>query len=99
MGCYLDIAAGAYDLWIKSICMVPTLIDLLDSENSVLREMAAGALGNMAAEDLGDMTNEDDEVRERIRNNGAVPPLVRMLDSEVTHMTWFLLHQALTLIN
>ncbi|SAM08859.1 hypothetical protein [Absidia glauca] len=77
-----NIAAGAYDLWIKSICMVPTLIDLLDSENTVLREMAAGALGNMAAEDLGDMTNEDDEVRERIRNNGAVLPLVRMLDSE-----------------
>lgn len=81
-----DIAAGAYDLWAKSICMVPILIDLLDSDNVLLREMAAGALGNMAAEDLGDMTTEDDEVRERIRNNGAVLPLVRMLDSEVKHM-------------
>ncbi|KAI8081290.1 armadillo-type protein [Halteromyces radiatus] len=77
-----NIAAGAYDLWAKSICMVPYLITLLDSENNVLREMAAGALGNMAAEDLGDMTNEDDEVRARIRNNGAILPLVRMLDSE-----------------
>ncbi|KAI8329420.1 armadillo-type protein [Chlamydoabsidia padenii] len=77
-----NIAAGAYDLWLKSTCMVPTLIDLLDVEHSVLREMAAGALGNMAAEDLGDMTDEDDSVRERIRNNGAVPPLVRMLDSD-----------------
>ncbi|CAO3581389.1 unnamed protein product [Absidia cylindrospora] len=77
-----NIAAGPYDLWIKSISMVPYLINLLDSDNAILREMAAGALGNMAAEDLGDMTNEDDEVRARIRNNGAILPLVRMLDSE-----------------
>lgn len=81
---FLDIAAGSYNLWSKSTCSVPHLINLLDAENSVLREMSAGALGNMAAEDMGDMTEEDDEVRARIRNNGAIPPLVRMLDSEVT---------------
>lgn len=45
--------------------------------------MAAGALGNMAAEDLGDNTTEDDEVRTMIRNNGAVQPLVHMLDTSV----------------
>ncbi|ORZ10426.1 armadillo-type protein [Absidia repens] len=71
----MDIAAGPYDLWIKSISMVPYLINLLDSDNAILREMAAGALGNMAAEDLGDMTTEDDEVRARIRDNGAILPL------------------------
>lgn len=49
-----------------------------------LQEAAAGAIGNMAAEDLGDMTTEDDEVRETIRNNGAVQPLVRMLDTDVS---------------
>ncbi|KAI8342377.1 armadillo-type protein [Chlamydoabsidia padenii] len=77
-----NIAAGSYNLWIKSICAVPFLIDLLDTDNSVLREMSAGALGNMAAEDLGDMTDEDDKVRARIRNDGAIVPLVRMLDVE-----------------
>ncbi|CAO3648836.1 unnamed protein product [Cunninghamella blakesleeana] len=76
-----NIAAGPYDIWIKSISTIPYLINLLDSENVTLREMAAGALGNMAAEDLGDMTKEDDEVRSRIRNNGAILPLIRMLDS------------------
>lgn len=46
-----------------------------------LREIAAGALGNMAAEDLGDMNDEDDKVRATIRDNGAIKPLVHMLDS------------------
>jgi hypothetical protein len=36
----------------------------------------------MAAEDLGDMNDEDDKVRSTIRDNGAVKPLVRMLDSK-----------------
>ncbi|KAG0164608.1 hypothetical protein DFQ30_009704 [Apophysomyces sp. BC1015] len=76
-----DIAAGPYDLWIKSISTVPYLVLFLDSDNMNLRDLAAGALGNMAAEDLGDMTDEDDEVRQTIRNNGAVKPLVKMLDS------------------
>jgi hypothetical protein len=35
----------------------------------------------MAAEDLGDMNDEDDKVRATIRDNGAIKPLVRMLDS------------------
>ncbi|KAF7722652.1 hypothetical protein EC973_002862 [Apophysomyces ossiformis] len=76
-----NIAAGPYNLWIKSISTVPYLILFLDSDNMNLRELAAGALGNMAAEDLGDMTDEDDEVRQMIRNNGAIKPLVKMLDS------------------
>ncbi|KAI9275643.1 armadillo-type protein [Phascolomyces articulosus] len=76
-----DIAAGPHDLWAKSITTVPYMVSFLDSENLNLREAAAGALGNMAAEDLGDMTSEDDEVRTMIRNNGAIPPLVRLLDS------------------
>lgn len=37
----------------------------------------------MAAEELGDMTTEDDEVRDTIRKNGTIPPLVRLLDSTV----------------
>lgn len=37
----------------------------------------------MAAEELGDMTTEDDEVRDTIRRNGTIPPLVRLLDSKV----------------
>ncbi|KAG0185039.1 hypothetical protein DFQ28_010070 [Apophysomyces sp. BC1034] len=56
-----NIAAGPYDLWIKSISTVPYLVLFLDSDNMNLRDLAAGALGNMAAEDLGDMTDEDDE--------------------------------------
>jgi hypothetical protein len=35
----------------------------------------------MAAEDLGDMSDEADKVRSSIRDNGAVSGLVRMLDS------------------
>lgn len=31
----LDIAAGPYDLWIKSVSTVPYLISLLDSDNMV----------------------------------------------------------------
>ncbi|KAI7906153.1 armadillo-type protein [Cokeromyces recurvatus] len=77
----VNIAAGPYNLWIKASTTVPYLINLLDSENMNLREIAAGALGNLAAEDLGDMNDEDDKVREIIRNNGAVKPLIRMLDS------------------
>ncbi|OAD02983.1 hypothetical protein MUCCIDRAFT_156024, partial [Mucor lusitanicus CBS 277.49] len=76
-----NIAAGPYDLWIKSVSTVPYLISLLDSDNMNLREIAAGALGNMAAEDLGDMNDEDDKVRATIRDNGAIKPLVHMLDS------------------
>ncbi|CEP10345.1 hypothetical protein [Parasitella parasitica] len=76
-----NIAAGSYDLWIKSVSTAPFLISLLDSDNMNLREIAAGALGNMAAEDLGDMNDEDDKVRATIRDNGAIKPLVRMLDS------------------
>ncbi|CAO3639496.1 unnamed protein product [Mucor hiemalis] len=77
-----NIAAGSYDLWSKSISTVPYIISLLDSDNMSLREIAAGALGNMAAEDLGDMNDEDDKVRATIRDNGAIKPLVRMLDSK-----------------
>ncbi|KAI8148744.1 armadillo-type protein [Fennellomyces sp. T-0311] len=77
----LDIAAGPHDLWAKSVTTVPYMVSFLDSDNLSLREAAAGTLGNMAAEDLGDMTSEDDEVRTMIRNNGAIPPLVRLVDS------------------
>ncbi|KAI9499637.1 armadillo-type protein, partial [Zychaea mexicana] len=76
-----DIAAGPQELWIKSVTTVPYMVSFLDADSLSLREAAAGALGNMAAEELGDMTSEDDEVRTLIRNNGAVPPLVRLLDS------------------
>lgn len=31
----IDIAAGPYDLWIKSVSTVPYLISLLDSDNMV----------------------------------------------------------------
>ncbi|KAI7856912.1 armadillo-type protein [Circinella umbellata] len=76
-----NIAAGPHDIWAKSITTVPYMVSFLDSENLNLREAAAGALGNMAAEDLCDLTTEDDEARTMIRNNGAIPPLVRLLDS------------------
>ncbi|KAG1212886.1 hypothetical protein G6F68_002221 [Rhizopus microsporus] len=76
-----NIAAGPYELWKKSTLAVPYLISLLDSDNMNLREIAAGALGNMAAEDLGDMNDEDDKIRAMIRNNGAIKPLTRMLDT------------------
>ncbi|KAJ8663995.1 hypothetical protein O0I10_000271 [Lichtheimia ornata] len=76
-----NIAAGPHDLWIKSVSAVPYMIQYLDSDNINLQEAAAGALGNMAAEELGDMTTEDDEVRDTIRKNGTIPPLVRLLDS------------------
>ncbi|KAL1933770.1 hypothetical protein VTP01DRAFT_7860 [Rhizomucor pusillus] len=76
-----DIAAGPYDLWIKSISTVPYMITLLASDNASLAEAAALALGNMAAEDLGQLTTEDDEVRAQICNNGAIPPLIKLLNS------------------
>ncbi|KAI8366519.1 armadillo-type protein [Blakeslea trispora] len=76
-----NIAAGPSNLWIKSTSTVPYLISLLDSDNLNLREIAAGALGNMAAEDLGDMDDQDDKVRATIRDNGAIKPLVRLLDT------------------
>ncbi|CAO3662792.1 unnamed protein product [Rhizopus stolonifer] len=76
-----NIAAGPYELWKQSILTIPYLIALLDSENMSLREIAAGALGNIAAEDLGDMNDEDDKTRSVIRDNGAIRPLARMLDS------------------
>ncbi|KAG1254510.1 hypothetical protein G6F68_010815 [Rhizopus microsporus] len=76
-----NIAAGPYALWKKSIFAVPYLTALLGSDNMNLREIAAGALGNIAAEDLGDMNDEDDKTRAIIRNNGAIKPLTRMLDS------------------
>lgn len=34
----IDIAAGPYDLWIKSVSTVPYLISLLDSDNMVHEE-------------------------------------------------------------
>lgn len=37
----------------------------------------------MAAEDLGQLTTEDDEVRAQICNNGAIPPLIKLLNSNV----------------
>ncbi|KAI7876332.1 ARM repeat-containing protein [Lichtheimia hyalospora FSU 10163] len=77
----VNIAAGPHDLWIKSVSAVPYMIQYLDSDNINLQEAAAGALGNMAAEELGDMTTEDDQVRDTIRKNGTIPPLVRLLDS------------------
>ncbi|KAI8971101.1 armadillo-type protein [Pilobolus umbonatus] len=80
--CLIDIAAGPYDLWIKSISTSPYLISLLDSDNLTLAEIAAGAIGNMAAEDLGDMNDEDDKVRSALRSNGAIKPLIRLLDSK-----------------
>ncbi|KAI8340352.1 armadillo-type protein [Choanephora cucurbitarum] len=76
-----NIAAGPSNLWIKSTSTVPYLISLLDSDNLNLREVAAGALGNMAAEDLGDMDDQDDKVRATIRDNGAIKPLVHLLDT------------------
>lgn len=42
----------------------------------------------MAAEELGDMTTEDDQVRDTIRKNGTIPPLVRLLDSTVCVSLW-----------
>ncbi|KAI9316889.1 armadillo-type protein [Dichotomocladium elegans] len=76
-----DIAAGPHDLWVMSISTVPYMITFLESGNISLQEAAAGALGNMAAEDLGGDSDEGDEMRSRIRSNGAIQPLVKLLDS------------------
>lgn len=38
-------------------------------------------MGNIAAEDLGDMNDEDDKIRATIRDNGAIKPLAHMLDT------------------
>ncbi|KAI8885245.1 ARM repeat-containing protein [Backusella circina FSU 941] len=77
-----NIAAGSYELWKRSFAFIPFLISQLDSDNQSLREVSARALGNIAAENLGDMNDEDDKARATIRDNGAVQPLVRMLDSK-----------------
>ncbi|KAI8879422.1 ARM repeat-containing protein [Backusella circina FSU 941] len=76
-----NIAAGPYELWLRSVSVAPQLIKHLGSDDANLREVVAGALGNMAAEDLGDVSDEADKVRSSIRDNGAIPGLVRMLDS------------------
>ncbi|ORX49901.1 ARM repeat-containing protein [Hesseltinella vesiculosa] len=80
-----NIAAGPYDLWTKSIVAVPFMIHLLESDNPILKELAAHTIGNIACEELGNMETEVDEVRARIRDNGAIPPLARMLDSNASH--------------
>ncbi|KAK9718821.1 hypothetical protein K7432_005202 [Basidiobolus ranarum] len=72
--CVTNIAAGAPNLCLKVLSTVPYLISYLEEPNIQLQEQAAWALGNMAVEGT--------EFRERLTANGAITPLVKLLQSD-----------------
>ncbi|KAI9023740.1 armadillo-type protein [Phycomyces nitens] len=76
-----NIAAGPYDLCVQCLGAVPYLVTMLNSNNSDIRELASYALGNMASEDYDRTTEQDKEIRQTIILSGAVPLLIRMLES------------------
>ncbi|KAK9702116.1 hypothetical protein K7432_011405 [Basidiobolus ranarum] len=72
--CITNIAAGTPELCSKVLSTVPYLISSLEEPNSQLQEQAAWALGNIAVEGA--------EFRERLTANGAITPLVKLLQSD-----------------
>ena len=73
--CITNIATGTSEQTESVLCTAPTLVQLLEIENAHLQEQCVWALGNMAGDNL--------DFRNRIRANGAVVPIVRLIQSSV----------------
>jgi len=70
--CFTNIASGTRDQTEKSLLAAPYLIQHVSGSNELLQEQCAWALGNMA----GDCV----QFRDVIRANGAIPPIVALLN-------------------
>ena len=68
-------AGGAPDLCEAALDTAPLLIQFLDGQNLALVDQSAWALGNIAA--------DGPKFRDRLKDNGALPPLIKLLDSKV----------------
>ncbi|KAI7872651.1 armadillo-type protein [Spinellus fusiger] len=69
-----NITAGPYHVCLYALPAIPYLVVLLSSDVSTIREVASDALGNMACE-------EKENVQDSIVKSGAIPCLLRMLES------------------
>lgn len=68
-------AGGSQELCEAALNTAPHLIQFLDSQNVALVDQSTWALGNIAA--------EGPKSRDRLRNNGVLPPLIKLLESKV----------------
>lgn len=68
-------AGGSAELCEAALNTAPHLISFLDSQNVALVDQSAWALGNIAA--------EGPKFRDRLKDNGALPPLIKLLQSKV----------------
>lgn len=69
-------AGGSTELCEAALNTAPHLIQFLDSQNLALVDQSAWALGNIAA--------EGPKSRDRLKDNGVLPPLVKLLESKVS---------------
>jgi hypothetical protein len=68
-------AGGSPELCEAALNTAPHLIQFLDSQNLALVDQSAWALGNIAA--------DGPKFRDRLKDNGALAPLIKLLDSKV----------------
>lgn len=68
-------AGGSPELCEAALNTAPHLIQFLDSQNLALVDQSAWALGNIAA--------DGPKFRDRLKDNGVLPPLIKLLDSKV----------------
>ncbi|KAG0301801.1 hypothetical protein BGZ98_008050, partial [Dissophora globulifera] len=67
-------AGGSAELCEAAFNTAPYLIQFLDSQNMALVDQSAWALGNIAA--------EGPKFRDRLKDNGVLPPLIKLLESK-----------------
>ncbi|KAF9186200.1 Transmembrane and coiled-coil domain-containing protein 6, partial [Haplosporangium sp. Z 767] len=67
-------AGGSPELCEAALNTAPHLIQFLDSQNLALVDQSAWALGNIAA--------EGPTFRDRLKDNGVLAPLIKLLDSK-----------------
>lgn len=68
-------AGGSSELCEAALNTAPHLIQFLESQNLALVDQSAWALGNIAA--------DGPKFRDRLKDNGVLPPLIKLLDSKV----------------
>ncbi len=68
-------AGGSAELCDSALSVAPHLIGFLNSQNIALVDQSAWALGNIAA--------EGPKFRDRLKDNGVLAPLIKLLDSKV----------------
>jgi importin subunit alpha-6/7 len=76
--CITNIATGSSEQTDTVLCTAPVLVQLLAIENALLQEQCVWALGNMAGDNM--------DFRDRIRANGAVVPIVRLIQSSTVSL-------------